>query len=89
MTGKGHKKNSPAMAVLLLLVGSLFGRPSLTISQLIQLKRMDFHCLLGRSEAEPIVVVADDRVGVAAERRSAIPRTEVPATAAEHAARPC
>ena len=77
------------MAVLLLLVGSLFGRPSLTFSQLIQLKRMDFHCLLGRSEAEAYVdvaVVRDD--DVAAVRRPAIPRIEVPATAAAHAERP-
>ena len=76
------------MAVLLLLVGSLFGRPSLTFSQLIQLKRMDFHCLLGRSEAEAHAVEAGVRVDEVAVRRPAKPRIVAPATAAVHAERP-
>ena len=76
------------MAVLLLLVGSLFGRPSLTFSQLIQLKRMDFHCLPGRYEAEAYAVVAEVWSAGAAVRHTAIRGNVPPATAAVHAARP-
>ena len=76
------------MAVLLLLVGSFFGRPSLTFSQLIHLKRMDFHCLLGRNKAEAYEGVAAGWGVAVAVRRPAILRIVVPATAADHAVRP-
>lgn len=77
------------IAVILLLVGSLFDRPSLTFSQLIQFKRMDFHCLLGRNEAEAHAgEAAVARVAAEAVRRPAIPRIAGPATTAAHAERP-